>query len=456
MCDYGRPCVGISHSREWRLKDAADEFDVGEDVVYLNCAGRSPMPRSVQEAGEQAVGLKRRPWLFEDSDAQANQVRALASRLFGGAKPEDVALCPSTSFAFTALARCVAPRVEEGSHVVVLEDEMSSSVLPLQELAAARGAKVFVAPRPRDGDWTPALLRGDGGWRWDKVAVLSLPQAHWIDGSVVDLSAIADEVDRERTRRGDESGPPYLAVDATQSLGASALAVPAGRVDFVAASVHKWLLGPYGCSLFYVHPRHHRSYALVRDEHALQGGASDAVLRFHPMRYSAAGSAVPYSAPLAGGARCFDGGGRPNPVILPMVRAGLELVLAWEVSNIDARLRELTGPHVRRLVERFDVPRCRASGHFGVRPRGLCRSEADAWADAAAAALKHRAPPILVTGRFGAVRVGAHLYNSDDDLEAFVDALFAFDDDYYVRRGCYGRPAKPATKKRPRDADADS
>ncbi|KAH8062570.1 Aminotransferase class-V [Aureococcus anophagefferens] len=360
MCDYGRPCVGISHSREWRLKDAADEFDVGEDVVYLNCAGRSPMPRSVQEAGEQAVGLKRRPWLFEDSDAQANEVRALASRLVGGAKPEDVALCPSTSFAFTALARCVAPRVEEGSHVVVLEDEMSSSVLPLQELAAARGAKVFVAPRPRDGDWTPALLRGDGGWRWDKVAVLSLPQAHWIDGSVVDLSAIADE----------------------------------RRV------------------------------------------------------------AVPYDAPLRGGARCFDGGGRPNPVILPMVRAGLELVLAWEVSNIDARLRELTGPHVRRLGERFDVPRCRASGLVGVRPRGLARSEADAWADAAAAALKHRAPPILVTGRFGAVRVGA-LYNSDDDLEAFVDALFAFDDDYYVRRG-YGRPAKPATKKRPRDADADS
>ena len=40
-------------------------------------------------------------------------------------------------------------------------------------------------------------------------------------------------------------------------------------------------------------------------------------------------------------------------------------------------------------------------------------------------------------------------------FEAFVDALFAFDDDYYVRRG-YGRPAKPATKKRPRDADADS
>ncbi|KAH8056726.1 Aminotransferase class-V [Aureococcus anophagefferens] len=91
---------------------------------------------------------------------------------------------------------------------------------------------------------------------------------------------------------------------------------------------------------------------------------------------------------------------------------------------------------------------------FGPRRRpapGPGAFEADAWADAAAA-LKHRRRR-SATGR-SAPSASARTYNSDDDLEAFVDALFAFDDDYYVRRG-YGRPAKPATKA-PADADADS
>ena len=247
-----------------------------------------------------------------------------------------------------------------------------------------------------------------------------MPHCHWIDGSLVDLDAVSRRCAAERRRRGAGGRAPVLAVDATQSLGALPMDVSALDVDFAAASVHKWLLGPYGCSLAYVHPDHHGALAMVHDEHALAGGTSDDVLRFD------AKSSRPYGADLAPGARGFDGGGRPNPVILPMVEAALDQVLEWSVDRVAATLAALTAPAVARLGRHRDlrVARARAPGLFGVRPRGLDGRDADAWAEAAAAALKAR--KILVTGRFGAVRVGAYLYNTPADLDALCGALEAF------------------------------
>ena len=150
----------------------ADAFDLGdEEVVYLNCAGRSPLSRRCQAVGEAAVRVKARPWTMGSSDAAASAVRERAARIYGAGSPECIAICPSTSFAFSALARSLGPRVSAGDVLVVLEDEMSSSVLAMQALAAARGAVLVVVPRPSDDDWASAILRGDGGFAWDRVAV---------------------------------------------------------------------------------------------------------------------------------------------------------------------------------------------------------------------------------------------------------------------------------------------
>ena len=59
---------------------------------------------------------------------------------------------------------------------------------------------------------------------------------------------------------------PYIIIDGTQSIGVEPFNVQLIEPDFVACSVHKWLLSPYGCSIMYLHPRHHNTWESL-DQH---------------------------------------------------------------------------------------------------------------------------------------------------------------------------------------------
>eukprot|EP00971_Amphidinium_carterae_P317689 6315365-Amphidinium_carterae.1 len=63
----------------------------------------------------------------------------------------------------------------------------------------------------------------------------------------------------------------------------------------------------------------------------------------------AADSEVPFDDDLPGypiayhaGARRLDAGGRPNPILLPMVEHSLSMVLEWSPENVAAALSKLT------------------------------------------------------------------------------------------------------------------
>ena len=199
-------------------------FDLPDDVAYLNCASRSPMPRAVAAEGVSALRAKLRPWTLPDSDALAERTRALFARVVGADEraggADAIALTPSTSYAISQAAHNLAPLCARGAKVLVLEDQMSSNVYPWQALCARTGAVLAPVPYPADGDWTRALCERDD---WGNVAVAALPQCHWADGSLVDLRRVAR---RLRDARGERAA---LVVDATQSLGA--LPLDAAQLD---------------------------------------------------------------------------------------------------------------------------------------------------------------------------------------------------------------------------------
>lgn len=395
-----------------------DMFELPASPIYLDCASRSPLPISVRAVGEASVRRKSAPWEIGDTDAVAKRVRLKAARLLGCGDPASIALCPSTSFAFSAAAGALAASIPAEGDVVVLEDEMSSSVLAMQHLCASTGATLRVVPRPPDGDWTAAILRCAGGWSWDALAVLSVPNAHWIDGSIVDLAKICARVAEVREARSTDA--PHVLVDATQSLGALPIDVEALGVDLCAASVHKWLLGPYGLSVAYVSPRlHDAAPPLVHDDHGRTGASATTSPPFRTIPI-AGGRLAPYPETFQRGARRFDGGGRPNPIILPMVDAALDVVLGLGVRAIAAGLDALTAPAKRRLraTTGVSLPAATAPGFFG------CRFRVTAQAERARDYLAENG--VRATARFGALRVSAHLYNTPADLERLCDDLASF------------------------------
>src|SRR4029450_13980596 len=103
------------------------QFEMPQDVAYLNCAYMSPQLRRAREVGEWAVSRKSRPWevapadFFEDTEI----VRALFARLLGG-DADGVAVVPSGSYGISVAAANVP--VREGEKIIILEDQFPSNV----------------------------------------------------------------------------------------------------------------------------------------------------------------------------------------------------------------------------------------------------------------------------------------------------------------------------------------
>jgi selenocysteine lyase/cysteine desulfurase len=220
--------------------------------------------------------------------------------------------------------------------VVVLAQQMASNVMPWQRLCELRDLKLVVVTEPDlDGpsSWADRVLAAIDG----TTAVVALPAVHWCTGAKVDLVRISAVIHATRNARP-PAHRPLLVIDGTQSIGAMPFDVAVIKPDVVACSVHKWLCGPYGASLVYVAPHLHGRWVGL-EHHERNRVGSD-----HP-EYDALGAMGPtgYPAEYMGGARRFDCGGRPNPVILPMVAEALQLVHRWTPSAVQVYCDRIAG-----------------------------------------------------------------------------------------------------------------
>ena len=157
-----------------------------------------------------------------------------------GAEASDIAIVPAASYGVSTAARNLP--LASGDNVLYVQDQFPSNVYPWIERAREVGASLRRIDRPRDGDWTRAVLEGMDR----RTAIVALPQCHWIDGGLFDLEQIG-AVCREQKAA--------LSLDVTQSAGACPLDVGRIQPDFMTAATYKWLMGPYSLGLLYVSKR---------------------------------------------------------------------------------------------------------------------------------------------------------------------------------------------------------
>jgi selenocysteine lyase/cysteine desulfurase len=372
------------------LGSQRDLFEMPEEIVYLNCAYMSPQLRRVREVGERAVSRKSRPWeitpdhFFEDVE----EVRALFARLVGG-DVEGVAIVPSVSYGVSVAAANVP--VREGEKIIILEDQFPSNVYPWRELASREGARLATVPRPEDFDWTRALVEEIDA----DTAVVTAPNCHWTDGSLVDLARVGESVR--------EAGAS-LVVDGIQSLGALPFNVSEVRPDFLIAGSYKWLLGPYGVGFMYVGEKHRGGNPIEHNWINRRGSEDFSQL-------------VVYHDAFQPGARRYDVGERSNFVLLPMAAEALRQLLDWGVENVSETIGALTDLVERKAQQRSitAIPKERRARHM----IGLMLGPG-APADLATQLTDHE---VFVSVRGESVRVSPHLYNTEKDVGRFFDVL---------------------------------
>lgn len=375
--------------------DVRSLFSLPRDVAYLNTAYMGPLPHMTVEAGWMALDRKAHPWTLvaDDFFLPGETYRSMLADLLG-LDADGVAITPSVSFGLSTFASLVP--LSEGQVVVVPADEFPSNLNPWSAAAERVGASVVRVPRRPGGDVTDALV-DEVARRGDQVALVASPPCHWTDGARIDLVALGAAA---------RAVGAALAVDVCQSLGAAPFDGAAVQPDVVAGATYKWLLGPYSMGFAWFAPQW-RDGAPLDHGWSNRAGAEDFAALTQP------------STGYRAGARRYDVGEPAQHTQMPVALASLGLITEWGPTTVAAHARRLTD----RIAEGaaslgFEVaPADRRSDHLlglGLAPTGLGPA-------ALAATLADAKVHVSVRGT--SVRVSAHRFNDDGDVDRLLAAL---------------------------------
>ena len=362
-------------------------FPACEGRVYLNCAAVAPGSTRVRAAINDWLDdhVARGNMASQDWWARVAEVRARTAELIGAA-PEEIAFVKSTSHGLAMVAEGLDWR--SGDEVAVASAlEYPSNVYAWKHLAD-RGVEVRDIPVV-DGAVTPEAVEETIGPRTRLVAVSSVQFA---SGHRTDLDAIG-RLCRDRD--------VLFVVDAIQQAGAFPIDVEASGVHAMAACSHKWMLGLLGIGFLYVsrdllpnlRPALVGWYS-VENPFAFDGTRFD--LRTDASRLEEAAPAFPMVYGLG---------------------AAVDMLLEAGVAN--------TAAHITALLDRaagaLEAIGCEVSPAPEHRAGILMIKPPAADVDALAEACLER--NIAVSVRRGRLRLSAHLYNNEDDIDALVDLL---------------------------------
>jgi selenocysteine lyase/cysteine desulfurase len=352
-------------------------FPIFERLVYINSCSQGALSDAVRRSYEDYLrdwDEQGAPWDYwvERTEAARAAFAALVN-----ADPDEVAVTTSNSAGVAALASGL--RFAARSKVVLthLEFPTIGQIWHAQE---SRGARVVHAELDELGETID-----------DDTLLVATTHVSYRTGEMVDVAEVV--------RAAREHGAMVL-LDAYQSVGSLPVDVKELDVDFLVAGVLKYLLGSAGLAFFYC-----RRELWERAWPTATGWFADEdIFKMDIYDYS--------PSPTA---RRFQSGTPPVPSIYAGI-AGIELMQEIGIPE--------TRAHVNALNERL-VAAVEELGGTVVTPerRGALICIASTDVNALVAALEERG--IITSERDGNLRVSAHAYNTEEDIDAVLEALRA-------------------------------
>jgi selenocysteine lyase/cysteine desulfurase len=201
--------------------------------VFLNTAYSAPLPIQVVRAGIDALHRKQVDPL---ADPASDAVRAAFARLIN-ASTDEIGLLHSTGEAENVIARGLD--LQPGDNVVISSLHYDNEFILYRALTKELGIDFRIAPH-RDGaveakDVEPLVDR--------RTRLISVALVSHQNGYVHDLKPLAELAHSHRA---------YLYADAIQAVGSISVDVRSTEVDFLCAGAYKWLLSRNGVAPFFV------------------------------------------------------------------------------------------------------------------------------------------------------------------------------------------------------------
>jgi selenocysteine lyase/cysteine desulfurase len=317
-------------------------------------------------------------WL-SDLDKHADEIAALI-----GAPAGSVVCDTNVATLLSRVMSCFDFRERPG---VVTSDLEFPSVPFVLGAFARYGAVLNVVP----SGGTCAIDTGRVAAAIDeRTQLVCLSHATFATGALLDVAPIV--------RRAREVGA-LVALDAYQSVGTLPVDVGALDVDFVMGGSHKWLCGSYENAFLYVRP------SLVK---SLEPAATGWLASADPLSFQAA-------AGWANNARRFASG---TPAVLPSLMSRPGLAIVREIGM--EKIRALSLARTDRIICCADKAGLRVVTPRAHNRRGgivALRFPGDAEVARTLIAAG------FVCSYRGGIRIAPHFYNSDEEIDRFMDEL---------------------------------
>lgn len=374
-----------------KLKCQRDKFLLDKDITYLNCSYMAPKLKTVIEAGKEALERFSSPWLYSPDDfwSTVERCRAQFAQIIG-ASPEQVAVIPSVSYGLATAAQNVP--IQFGKEILVLKDQFPSNIYVWRKLAKQRSLRIVTVDREPGKSLTEAVLENI----YENTSLVCIPQVRWSDGAFIDLEKVSVKARSFRAS---------LVVDGIQSVGIHPFDVKKIRPAFLAVSSYKWLMGPYNLGFLYV------------DENFLEGEP----LELNWLNRKDSGdfkNLTSYQEHFQPGARRFDMGEKTQFLQMPMCEAALDQILNWGIENLAQSIGVLS-KKLRAGVQDMGyglLPETESLPHIV----GILESERRFPKNLDE---KLKKAKIYVSFRGNSIRVSPHVYNTQAEIERFLQVL---------------------------------
>ena len=371
-----------------------DKFKLPETVTYLNGAYMSPLLKSIEKIGHEAVSKKCLPYeiIAEDFFSGVENLRKGFADFIDVPDFRNTAVIPSVSYGIATVANNI--KLRSGDEIIIADAQFPSNVYAWQNIAKKNNAKVTIVKPPSSFNnrglvWNENILSTIN----KKTALVALGPVHWADGTLFDLLAI-----REKTKKNNA----LMIIDGAQSLGALPFSVKDIAPDAVVTVGYKWLLGAYGLGMAYYSD-------FFNDGEPIE---NNWINRYNSEDFSQLVNYQPKYQPKAGR---YNMGECSNFNLVPMLTKSIAQLSEWKPENIQNYCDKISKKGVddlRNLGCFIEEDAFRAKHLFGVYlPKHF---------DLDKLKTRFKENNIYVSFRGDAIRISPNVYNNEEDFDKLV------------------------------------
>jgi selenocysteine lyase/cysteine desulfurase len=371
-----------------------DDFPITKKYAYLANAAIAPIPMPVYNEVSRFYQdvLNHGQTLWEDWEIKMEQTRDMYAKFIGADNREEIAFTHSTSQGMNIIAHMLSDK----GIVISNELEFPSSNLPW--LNRDKDNVKFVKAKDDNKIQIENIAKMVDDNSKTKTLVTSHVQ--YSTGFRQDLK----ELGRLTKQKG-----LYFVVNPTQSLGALYFNVRDFGIDFMASNGHKWMLSSFGIGAIYMKRKYLRDVENFKPPFFSQFGQKRRENFDNNMKINMSNTATRFEL------------GTPHFPNIVALNAALRYISKIGIKHIEKRILNLT----EYLIDNLQNMKLQILSPIEERKyrSGIILFKARNKKPVDIVMELEKRSNIIVSARGKGIRVSAHFYNNEDDIDKLIVSL---------------------------------